>query len=77
MKADRIWLIERLWVDPLENHNAYGYTVVGFVTDELEALNIVESEKILKSKYPWPLEYHPQRGLYVDRYKATEINPFC
>lgn len=51
-----IYLIEELWVDTLENRDAYGYKTIGYVTSEDEAKKICNSKFINKSKYPWPLE---------------------
>lgn len=55
----KIFLIEKLWIDTLENHaiDAYGYKPIGFVFDEKEAKRICSFESIPKSKYPWPFDY--------------------
>lgn len=71
-----MWLVRKLWVDPLENRDAYGYRVVGYVTDAKEAERISNLAKIPKSKYPWPLDYHPEQGDYVSVYKVTELKQF-
>lgn len=71
-----VWLVKKLWVDPLENREAYGYDVVGYVTDPEEAERISKLATIPKSKYPWPLDYHPQKGDHVNVYEVVEIEPF-
>lgn len=71
-----IWIVKRLWIDPLENRDAYGYDVIGYVTDAAEADRISKLEMIPKSKYPWPLDYHDEPGDYVSLYKVTKLEPF-
>jgi hypothetical protein len=46
-----IYLIKKLWADPLENHDQYGYTAVGYVTTEEEAKAIVEKGGV-RTEYP-------------------------
>ena len=52
-----MYIIKKLWVDPMENRDAYGYDLVGFVDTKEEADKICNSSFIPKSKYPWPLNY--------------------
>ena len=52
-----MFIILRLWVDPLENRRAFGYNIIGYVKDENEAKKICSLEYVQKSKYPWPLNY--------------------
>lgn len=68
-------MIERLWIDTMENHNAYGFKTIGFVTTRDEADRICNLEKVLKSKYPWPLDHaHEFKGDSVPRFRAKEVN---
>lgn len=32
-----IYVIERLWYDSMENHNSYGYTIIGYLSTEEKA----------------------------------------
>lgn len=74
----KIWLIEALWYDPLENRNAYGWDVIGYVETEAEAEAICTSEYISKSTSPWPLNYltgfvHTQM---IPIYRARPVEKF-
>lgn len=69
-----MFLIERLWIDTLENQDAYGFKAIGFVSSRKEAERICGLEAIPKRKYPWPLEYANEFiGADVPRFRATEI----
>lgn len=52
-----MFLIKRLWIDPLENRNAYGFEEIGIVITKEEADRICSLEEVPKEKYPWPLNY--------------------
>lgn len=72
-----MFLVKKLWIDPLENRNAYGYNVVGFARTKEEADRICNSEFVKKSDYPWPLDYCTEfKGDFVPRYTATELVEF-
>lgn len=72
-KLDGVWLIERLWIDHLENHNAYGYEAIGFVSSEERARQICISSYIPTSYYPWPLEVSFGKNKEVSEYRATYL----
>ena len=73
-----MFAIFRLWIDPMENRDAYGWDLIGVVDDEKEAKRICSLEKVLKSSNPWPLKYISETDLrpeldYIPRFKAKEI----
>lgn len=69
----RVYLIERLWVDPMENRNAFGYKPIGVVESKREADRIIELEHVSKKDHPWPLNYSNTSGDTVPRFRAEEI----
>lgn len=70
----RLFIIKRLWIDSMENRDAYGYEEIGFVQTNDEADRICGLEYVPKSKYPWPLDYaYEFKGDNVPRFIATEI----
>jgi capsid portal protein len=70
----RLFIIKRLWIDSMENRDAYGYEEIGFVQTNDEADRICGLEYIPKSKYPWPLDYaYEFKGDNVPRFIAKEI----
>lgn len=69
-----MYLIKRLWIDPLENRNAFGYEVIGFVKSKKEANRICNLEQVLRSAHPWPLRGAPGlKGESIPRFRAEEI----
>ncbi len=58
-----IYLIKELWQDPLENHNAYGYRAIGYVTSEERAKEIV-AEAGVEPSNGWPLMHPTPRKQY-------------
>lgn len=69
-----MWVIKKLWLDPMENTNAYGYNDIGIVTTKEEADRICSLKFISKSDYSWPLKYADEfNGDFVPVYTATEI----
>jgi len=70
-----VYLIERLWIDTMENRDAYGYKPIGIVIPEEEVVRICTMEHIPKSKYPWPLKYASEHeGDTVPRFRASKMN---
>ena len=53
-----IYLIKKMWKDPYENHinEAFGYEIVGYVSDEEEAKCICAAAGTMLPE-GWPLEY--------------------
>lgn len=70
-----MYLIERLWIDTMENRNAYGFTAIGVVESQEEVDRISNLEHVPKSKYPWPLDYaYEYKGDTVPRFRAKKMN---
>jgi hypothetical protein len=69
-----VYLIKRLWIDPLENDNAYGFESIGFVSTKEEADRICSLKYISKKTCPWPLEFAFEfKGDSVPMFKAEEV----
>jgi hypothetical protein len=68
-----MWLIERLWIDTLENRDAYGWKPIGISTNEDDKNLIVNSSFIRKDVFPWPLKYAHELPNPVPRFRATKI----
>jgi hypothetical protein len=68
-------MIKKLWLDPLENRDAWGYENCGYVDTEVEAIEIANSE--FKVKSGWPLDYIPSDSdAEVPVYKYEKIESF-
>lgn len=71
---EHIFTIHRLWIDVLENRDAYGFELIGKVNTKEEADRICSLEYIPKSKYPWPLKYaHEFKGDSVPKFICKEV----
>lgn len=69
-EAPCIYLIKKLWVDPMENvgSEAMGYSTIGYVLTRDEADRICSLDRVKRTEYPWPLECcpFPRHGNDVD-----------
>ena len=65
-----VYLIEKLWIDPMENHNADGYLPHGYVISEDDAKIICENSRIFTTKDCWSLKYSGPKKEF--RYKELE-----
>lgn len=66
-----IYLIEKFWTDSLENHPSYasGYSVVGYVTDENKAKQLVlQAGTYTGTGWPIPKE----KTVPMMKYKAIK-----
>lgn len=63
--------ILRLWIDCMENTNAYGFSTIGFVNSKEEAERICNLEFLEKKGYP--LEYAFGYDKFVPRFKYKEV----
>lgn len=61
-----MYIIKKIWIDPLENRNTYGYDIYGYVTTKEEALRICGSRWIPIADYPWPLDYYEPKSKILD-----------
>lgn len=66
-----IYLIEKVWIDPMENHNFIGYGSIGYVETLEEAEKIVKEGKIFTQKDYW-CYYRP-----TPEFKFTIINRYA
>jgi hypothetical protein len=66
-KGKSIFLISRLWIDPMENQHlaAMGYSPVGFVSTKEEADTIVESGGFADRSTCWAMD-GTERNLKFD-----------
>lgn len=67
-----IFLIEKGWIDPMENRDAYGYTPFGYVLTEQDAREFCESKGYWTDKDCWAVAYHPNKLMAKYRYKAIQ-----
>lgn len=65
-----IYLIEKLWIDPMENTKACGYDPYAFVNTESAAKKICETSKAFTEKDCWEIKYTGPLKQY--RYKKIE-----
>ena len=69
-----MFTIHRLWVDSLENHNAYGFTLIGKVNTKEEADRICSLESVPKKRHPWPLDFASEfKGDSVPSFICKEV----
>jgi len=67
-----IFLIEKGWIDYMENHNADGYEPFGYKLTEQEAKDFCESKGYWTDKDCWSVAYHPNKQMAKYRYKAIQ-----
>ena len=68
-----IYLIEHLWVDPLENtiSHAIGYDLIGFVSDPKEAEQIMKNAGDYKGT-GWPIN----KGKKIPRIRIEPVKHY-
>jgi hypothetical protein len=69
---DSIFLIEKGWIDPIENRNADGYKPFGFKLTEQEAKDFCESQGYWTAVDCWSIRYKPNGKMW--KYRYTEIH---
>ena len=74
MKMETIYLIEKVWIDNLENRNPWGYDAIGFVETVEEAKAIVLEGGTCEDKecYAWGTIDFPA----PKRYRYKEIKKY-
>jgi hypothetical protein len=72
-KMETVYLIEKAWIDPLENYNADGYKPHGFILTEEEAKSFCESKGYWTSKDCWSLIRFKDEKMPKYRYKKLDI----
>jgi hypothetical protein len=68
----KVFLIEKGWIDPIENHVADGYTPNGFFLTEEEAKSFCEDKGYWTSKDCWSIRYGYKDGK-MPKYRYREI----
>ena len=70
----KIYLVKKLWVDELENRDAYGYKAIGVAKSKKVADAYRNARPVLKSQHPYPLDYATQfPGDHVPTYLVEEL----
>ena len=72
-----IYLIEKSWIDNLENRNAWGYKIVGFVETLEEAEKIISEGGKHKKGDCWEINMDVRIGIlkeYPAKYKYKKID---
>jgi len=75
----KIYLIEKTWIDNLENRNAWGYETIGFVEKLEEAVKIVELGGRHKKDDCWEMNVEVNdrcKKEYPAKYRYKEIENF-
>lgn len=67
-----IFLIEKGWIDSMENRNADGYEPFGYKLTEKEAKEFCESKGYWTDKDCWSVAYHPNKQMAKYRYKEIQ-----
>lgn len=52
---DDIFIISKIWIDPLENRKAYGYDIYGYVLSEEKAIAFCSKGKTYTQKDCWQI----------------------
>ena len=65
-----IYLLEKIWIDPMENTHAYGYMPFAYADTEMEAKSVCASGRDYTAKDCWALEYAGA----MPQYRYTEID---
>lgn len=69
-----MWLIKKLWYDPSENRNAFGYETVGITKDQ-DLIDQLQKKTIPISDAYYPLKYvdYSNKRDVVNLYRVVEI----
>lgn len=66
-----IFLIEKAWIDPMENRDADGYEPFSFFLKEQDAKDFCELGGYFTDKQCWSIAYKPNKRL--DKYRYRKI----
>ena len=66
-----IFLIEKAWIDPMENRDAHGYQIIGFKLTEEEAKEFCKDKGFYTPNDCWSIDFVPLKML--PKYKYNEI----
>ena len=67
-----IFLIEKGWIDPLENHTADGYEPFSFRLNEQEAKDFCEAQGYWTRSDCWSIVSYPDHQMMKYRYKEIK-----
>lgn len=67
-----IFLIEKGWIDPMENRIADGYEPFGYKATEQEAKDFCESHGYWTSDDCWSIRYKSNGRMWKYRYKEVK-----
>ena len=65
-----IYLLEKMWVDPMENNHAYGYMPFAYAETKEVAEEVCASGREYTAKDCWALEYAGS----MPQYRYSEID---
>jgi hypothetical protein len=70
-----IFLIEKGWIDPMENRNADGYEPFGFKLTEQEAKDFCELHGYWTDRDCWSIQFKPNKVMSKYRYEEIQYCP--
>jgi len=72
MKSKKIYLIEKGWIDPLENREATGYEIHSYTESEEEAIKFCEKHGYWTGGDCWEISFTPNNKMPKYRYREVE-----
>ena len=71
--SEKIFLIEKGWIDPMENKNATGYKTHSYVKSEKEAIDFCEKNGYWTGDDCWEISFTPNNQMA--KYRYIEVEP--
>lgn len=71
--SEKIFLIEKGWIDPMENKNATGYKTHSYVKSEKEAIDFCKKNGYWTGDDCWEIRLSSNDKMYKYRYKEVEL----
>jgi hypothetical protein len=71
--SEKIFLIEKGWIDPMENKNATGYKTHSYVKSEKEAIDFCEKNGYWTGDDCWEIRLSSNDKMYKYRYTEVKI----
>ena len=68
-----IFIIEKAWIDPMENRDAHGYQIVGYKLTENEAKDYCKNKGYYIPSDCWSIEFLPLKLLPKYRYNEIKL----
>ena len=72
--SNSVFLIEKGWIDPMENRNAAGYNPFCYVNTEEDAKLFCESQGYWTVEDCWIIHYSPDKKM--PKYRYSELKSF-